>query len=197
MVLGLVLVASAITVASFAVRPSKARAFELFYGSMFIDDDTSPVAIDLASGKPTVRLQQAYTQVDAKRSGDLDVTPLQGGTLLLDPLTGEFNMVDGTGFVIKTKGGGVRLPRRTGASTSTAVAAGGSAYIVQSSAQGTAVYLVGQSTVASAIGAGARAKPRGYLSMSTPALAGPGSAASANGANCGCWSARERTPSGS
>ncbi|MDQ2740110.1 MAG: hypothetical protein M3Y35_16160, partial [Actinomycetota bacterium] len=132
MVLGLVLVASAITVASFAVRPSKARAFELFYGSMFIDDDTSPVAIDLASGKPTVRLQQAYTQVDAKRSGDLDVTPLQGGTLLLDPLTGEFNMVDGTGFVIKTKGGGVRLPRRTGASTSTAVAAGDSAYIVQS-----------------------------------------------------------------
>jgi hypothetical protein len=59
LVLALLVVAGAVTVASFAVRPSKARAFDLFYGSLFIDDNTAPVAVDLATGKPSVRLTNA------------------------------------------------------------------------------------------------------------------------------------------
>ena len=73
MVAALVLVGAAITVASFAVKPSKARSFDLFYGSVFIDDNTAPVSIDLASGKPTVRLPDAYQQVNADQPGDVDV----------------------------------------------------------------------------------------------------------------------------
>jgi hypothetical protein len=181
MLVGLVVVAAGVAVASFAVRPSKARAFDLFYGTAFINDNTSPVAVDLATGRPTVRLQNAYTQVSARQSGDLDVTPLRGGTLLLDTATGEFNMVDATGFVIKTKGGGVQLPKQNGASVATAVSTGDSAYIVQTSGQATAVYLVSQSTVASAIGSGTRTKARAYANLGEPPAAPAGATASAGG----------------
>jgi hypothetical protein len=168
LVLALLVVAGAVTVASFAVRPSKARAFDLFYGSLFIDDNTAPVAVDLASGKPSIRLTNAYTQVAAKASGDLDVVPLDGnsgGTLLLDSATGEFNMLDATGFVLKTSAGGVSLPNASATTSATAVAAGDAAYIVRSSDTGTSVYLVNQSTVSAAAG-GANAQARASVSMS-------------------------------
>jgi len=170
LVLALLVVAGAVTVASFAVRPSKARAFDLFYGSVFIDDNTAPVAVDLASGKPSIRLTNAYTQVAAKASGDLDVVPLDGnsgGTLLLDSATGEFNMLDATGFVLKASAGGVSLPNASATTSATAVAAGAAAYIVRSSDTGTSVYLVNQSTVSAAAG-GANAQARASVSMSQP-----------------------------
>jgi hypothetical protein len=168
LLLALTLVAGAITVASFAVRPAKARAFELFYGSVFIDDNTAPVAVDLATGKPSVRLTNAYTQVSAKASGDLDVIPLQDGTLLLDSATGEFNMLDSTGFVLKASGGGVSLPNAADTTHATGLAAGASAYIVRTSSSGTSVYLVGQSTVSAAAG-GARTQARASVTMPQPA----------------------------
>jgi len=181
LLVGLLAVALGIAVASFAVKPSKARSFDLFYGSIFMDDNTSPVAIDLASGKPTVRLHNAFTAVSAKSTGDLDVFPLAGGTLMLNPSSGEFNMVDDSGFVLKTIGGGVRLPLFVGPSSSRAVAAGDSAYIVQSGPRASAVYLVSQSTVASAIGPSAQAKARASASLTSPALDTPGAAAASNG----------------
>jgi hypothetical protein len=168
LLLALTLVAGAITVASFAVRPAKARAFELFYGSVFIDDNTAPVAVDLATGKPSVRLTNAYTQVSAKASGDLDVIPLQDGTLLLDSATGEFNMLDSTGFVLKSSGGGLSLPNAADTTRATGLAAGSSAYIVRDSSSGTSVYLVGQSTVSAAAG-GARTQARASVTMSQAA----------------------------
>ena len=170
LVLALLVVGGAVAVASFAVKPSKARAFDLFYGSVFIDDNTAPVAVDLASGKPSVRLTNAYTQVSAKASGDLDVVPLDGNsgsTLLLDSATGEFNMLDSTGFVLKPSGGGVTLPNASATTGAAAVAAGAGAYIVRSSATGTSVYLVNQSTVSAAAG-GANAQARASVSMSQP-----------------------------
>jgi hypothetical protein len=178
MAAALLVVAAAISVVSFAVKPSKARAFNLFYGSVFIDDNTAPVSVDLASGKPSVRLTNAYTQVSAKQSGDLDVVPLVGGTLLLDAVTGEFNMVDSTGFVAKT-GGGVPLAATVEPTTSTGIASGSSAYIVRTGASGTSVYLVSQSTVSAAI-AGGRAKPRAFAAMSEPAVDVATTAVSAN-----------------
>ena len=66
MLAGVLAVAGGITVASFAVKPNTARSFNLFYGSVFIDDNFSPVAIDLSSGKATVRLSDAQTAVSAK-----------------------------------------------------------------------------------------------------------------------------------
>ena len=93
LVVALLAVAGAIVTASFAVKPSKARSFDLYYGSVYLNDNTAPVAVDLASGKPSVRLQGAYTQVSASESGNLDVVPLASGTLMLDNVTGEFNKI--------------------------------------------------------------------------------------------------------
>jgi len=181
MVAGLVLVAGTVAVASFAVKPNKAQAFDLFYGSLFLNDERAPVAVDLTNGKPTVRLLDANTQVSAKKASDLDVVPLTNATLLLDTATGEFNMVDPSGFVIKTKNGGVPLPKRTGSTASAGIAAGASAYVVQTGPGGTAVYLVGQSTVQSATGLGAKVKPRAFATMTDPGSTAAGATASANG----------------
>jgi hypothetical protein len=178
MVVALILVASAVAIASFTVKPSKARAFDLFYGSLFIDDDTAPVSIDLASGKPTVRLPDAYQQVNAKQPGDVTVVPLAGGTLLLDTLTGEFNMVDGTGIVAKS-GGGVSVGTSSVATTSLGLASGSSAYIVRTGASGTSVFLVSLSTVTSAIGGGP-VRPRASIGMTEPLTDPPKSTVTAN-----------------
>lgn len=166
MITALILVAAAIAVASFAVRPNKARSFDLFYGSVFIDDNSAPVSIDLASGKPTVRLPDAYQQVNAKQPADVDVVPLAGGTLLLDTVTGEFNMIDSTGIVAKS-GGGVSVGKTADTTTSTGLASGSSAYIVRTGASGTSVYLVSLSTVTSAIGGGP-VRPRASVGMLDP-----------------------------
>jgi hypothetical protein len=179
---GVILIAAGIAVASFVVKPSKARSFDLFYGSMFLDDNTSPVAVDLASGKPTVRLRNAFTAVSAKTTGDLDVTGLDGGnTLMLNRSTGEFNMVDSTGFVVKPTGGGVRLPRSTGAARTSAVPAGESAYLLQSGPSRSSIFLVTRSTVSSAIGRNAQAKARASGTIALPVADVSAPAASANG----------------
>ena len=177
----LVVVAGAVAAASFLARPDKARAFDLFYGSVYLDDTTAPVAVDLASGKPTVQLVNAFNEVSAKASDQLHVVPLSGGTLLLNTATGEFNMLDATGFVLKGVGGGVQLPPVAG-STAAAVASGDSAYIVQSSASQTAVYLVGQATVSAAAGsAGKTGRARATYTVDEGSSDVGATAASANG----------------
>ena len=179
---GLVLVASGIAAASYLVKPAKARSFDLFYGSIYIDDSTSPVAIDLASGRPTVRLANAFTAVSATSPSDIDVYPLGGqNTLLLDPTTGEFNMVDSTGFVIKTSDGGVPLPKAGANASARAVPAGSSAYILRTTAKGTSVYLVSAATVSAAVGAQGGTKARAYASLPRPLSGDAAPAAQANG----------------
>ncbi len=175
MLAGVLAVSTGIAVASFAVKPDKARSFDLFYGSVYIDDNLSPVAVDLSSGKATVRLTDATTAVSAARSVDLDVVPLTGGTLMLDPTTGEFNMLDSSGFVLKPTGGGVRLPQLPDSQDelTTAVPSGDSAYLVRPSRSGTAIYLVGQSTVASAIGTTTQVKARAQATLDQTAADDP------------------------
>ncbi|HZZ96250.1 MAG TPA: fibronectin type III domain-containing protein [Jatrophihabitantaceae bacterium] len=177
-----VVVALAISIVSFVVKPSRARSFDLFYGSVFINDNTSPVAVDLASGKPTVRLSAAFKAVSATATTDLDLIPLAGGnTLMLRSSTGEFNMVDSTGFVVKATGGGVQLPKAPKGSRTSVVPADDSAYMLQSSQFRTSIYLVGQLTVASAIGVHAKAKARAYATIKAPLTSGSSPAAAANG----------------
>jgi hypothetical protein len=132
----LALVAGAVVLASYVVRPEKARAFDLFRGSVFLADQNSPVAVDLASGKPTLRLLGADRQVGSTGSQPLSVVPLTDHTLLLNQASGEFNMVDTSGFVVK-RDGGVPLVRRSGATTSFGVAAdAGQAWVVRTGASG-------------------------------------------------------------
>ncbi|HEY2298006.1 MAG TPA: fibronectin type III domain-containing protein [Jatrophihabitans sp.] len=178
----LVLVAAGITAVSYLIKPAKARSFDLLYGSVYIDDSTSPVAVDLASGRPTVRLANAYTAVSAESPSDIDVYPLGGqNTLLLDPTSGEFNMVDSTGFVIKSSDGGVPLPRSGANGNATAVPSGSSAYILRSTARRTSIYLVSAATVSAAVGAQSGAKARAYATLPSPLSDDAVPAAQANG----------------
>lgn len=177
----ILLAAGAAMAASWLIQPDRARSFALFHGSLFLADSVAPVAIDLASGKPTVRLIDADHQVGARQSGDLGVVPVDNGTLLLNRATGEFNMVDNTGFVIKNSGG-VSLARRAGSTGSVGIAStDGFAYILQTGPTGTSVYLVGPTTVQTAVSAGAQVKPRAFRSMPEPSSTEPGASASAGG----------------
>ncbi|MBN9618681.1 MAG: hypothetical protein J0H43_02980 [Actinobacteria bacterium] len=74
----LLLVAGTVAAVSYAVRPEKARAFDLFHGSIYLADQTSPVGVDLASGKPTTRLVGADRQVGLSGYQDLAIVPLTG-----------------------------------------------------------------------------------------------------------------------
>lgn len=176
--LALALVAGAVTAASYLIKPNTARTFDLFHGSIFLGDNVAPVAVDLASGKPTIRLADANTQVGAVHTEDVAVVPMSEGTLLLNRVTGEFNMVDSTGFVLKTNGG-VPVERRAGATDTTGIAAKDFAYIEQTGPTGTSVFLVGPTTVQSASGARSTAQPRASASMNEPGRTEPGAAASA------------------
>ncbi len=179
----LVLVAGAVAAVAFLVKPSKARSFNLFLGSVYINDNRSPVSIDLASGKPTVRLRNVFTAVTADSTGLVRVVPLGGGnTLMLNAQTGEFNMIDDTGFVVKTTGGGVKL--NTTAAT-TAVPSGSNAYILHSGkgSAGDSVYLVNEFTVASAAAnpkAPAEARALATLPSTVSDVPSPAAAAGGN-----------------
>jgi hypothetical protein len=188
----LLLVAGAVVAVSYLVRPEKARAFDLVHGSVFLQDATAPVGIDLASGKPTVRLTNAVKQVGATKNNQLSVVPLDGATLLLNNGTdnansGEFNEVDRTGFVVKPDGSGVLLSRRTDQPTAIGYDAGiansapGSAYIERTGPDRTDVFLISSVTVTRAAGSPTTVKPRASISLAAMGDARPGAGASANG----------------
>jgi len=179
----LLLVAGAITVASYLVRPDRARAFDLFHGSLFLADQQSPVAVDLATGKPTLRLVGAARQVGITGTDQLGVVPLDGGTLLLNRHTGEFNMVDTSGFVVKHDGGGVPLGGKVAASsTAIGVAANQLAYVLRNGPDRTDVFLVSKATVTAAINASGNVTPRASTAFTDgPVDPEPGGAVSADG----------------
>ena len=183
----LLLVAAGIATASVLVRPARARAFDLFSGSLFLGDSVAPVAVDLATGEPSLRLIEAAEQVgaDSSHASDLQVIPLGvgGGTLLLNSATGEFNMADSTGFVVK-RNGGVPLSREAGTRAAGIPAdnpaAPDLAYVEQTGPSGTHVYLVSEQTVRNAVTSQA-VRPRAAISMSQAGSADPGDAVGADG----------------
>ncbi len=188
----LALIAGAVVAASYLVRPEKARAFDLVHGSVFLEDTYAPVGIDLATGKPTVRLADAVKQVGAAKNNQLSVVPLQDATLLLNNGTdnansGEFNEVDDTGFVTKPDGSGVPLSKRTDQPESLGFAdtgpnqAPGSAYIERTGPAGTDVVLVTESTVRSASTSTSDVKPRASVTLDDAGLTRAGAATGANG----------------
>lgn len=179
----LVLASGAVTVLSYLIQPARARAFELLRGSLFLTDQLGPVAVDLPTGTPTLRLVGANEQVGVTKSDVLDALPLTDHTLLLNPTSGEFNMVDNNGFIVKHDGSGVPLAQRSGPTTAAGVDAGdGQAYIVRTGQTGgTDVYLVSQATVEAAINASGAVRPRASGSLPGTTSTAPGGAASANG----------------
>ncbi len=114
---------------------------------------------------------------------------------MLNSSTGEFNMLDASGLLLKPTGGGVRLPTAgsTVGQSAMAVASGASAFVLRSSTLGTQVYLVDQATVAAAVptagptagptpGSGAHTQQRASISLTQARLSAPSAAVSANGA---------------
>ncbi len=103
-------------------------------------------------------------------------------------------MVDSTGFVIKSTDGGVPLPKTAGTTTSMAVPSGSSAYIVRRSADATSVFLVGASTVSSAVGSPSGTKARAYATLPAPAVVGPGARGRGRRRAVGAHPRRRRDP---
>jgi hypothetical protein len=178
----LLLVCGAVALASYLVRPDRARAFQLFHGSLFLTDEQSPVAVDLTTGRPTLRLVGADKQVGSVAGDGLGVVPLDGATLLLNQRTGEFNMVDTGGFLVKHDGG-VPLGRASGRTSALGVASGQLAYVVRNSSAGSDVYLVGEATVSAAAGGTTAVTPRASTTLpATTISTADGGAVAANGA---------------
>jgi hypothetical protein len=189
----LVLVAGVIAAVSYLMRPERARAFDLFSGSIFLADSVAPVSVDLATGSPSVRLIDAAAQVGLTRQqttklpNKLAVVPLDpgGGTLLLNRTTGEFNMVYATGFVIKTNGG-VPLPAMKHTTAAVALPAHDPAapdltYIEQIGRDRTHVYLVSQATVLRAQTTPKQVKPRASIVIKRPGSSSQSASTSAGG----------------
>ena len=105
-------------------------------------------------------------------------------------------MVDSTGFVIKSSDGGVPLPKTAGTTTSMAVPSGSSAYIVRRGADATSVFLVGASTVSSAVGSPSGTKARAYATLPAPVSSDPVPRPRPT-ARCGCSPAAPARPGAS
>ena len=165
-----------IAVASYLVKPAKARSFDLFYGSMYINDNTSPVAVDLASGKPTVRLTNAFTAVGAKTGDDIDVYPARRRQhAVARPEHGRVQHgrqhrlrreVDRRRRAAAEGTGDARRRRR-----SRQVRRPTSCAATQPS---TSVYLVGAATVSAAVGSPSGTKARAYATVQQRAVERPG-----------------------
>lgn len=181
----LALVVGAVVSLSLLVRPDRARTFDLLHGSIFLADQVGPVAVDLPSGKPTLRLLNVAKQVGVDNLSDLSVVPAGDATVLVNTRTGEFNMAADTGFVVKHDGGGVVLARATTSTVSAAYPTGnpddpGQAYIVRTGIAGTDVFLIDQGTVERA-GSGQPATPQASTNLRFPTDSRPGAAVSVGG----------------
>ena len=137
--------------ASFAANgtPAQAKQPSLFGGAVVLNDTHDPVVLDLATGQPALQLVGVTTEVGAPSasSSQVSVVPVQGGTLLLDNLTGSFNFLGQGGVLVKTTGGGVGLPPHAGTTSAAAFAAGPDAYIVRYAPHSAEIDLVSEATV--------------------------------------------------
>jgi hypothetical protein len=177
----LLLVAGAVAAAAYLIRPDRARAFDLLHGSVFIEDQAGPVAVDLANAKPTFRLLGAEKLVSVKSAGDLSLVPLDGGTLLLNSSSGEFNLIDNTGFAVKHDGSGVQFGRPPASPSAVGFASGKFAYVERTGGGSTDVYLVSKVTVQSAVTSPKTVKARAGITIKDAGTTAPGGAAAANG----------------
>ena len=158
----------------------QSRRPQLFGGSLVLEDYRPLTVVDVATAKVTVRLQGVYAQVGAKTYADVEAVPVRTGTMLVNRMTGTFNLLGRDNYVLDTSGPGVGLGRLAGAHGAAGLADGASAYIVRYAPKST-VALVDQATVA----AGALSErststapvtPRGFASLGGTVADRPGSA---------------------
>ncbi len=120
----------------------------LFGGSLVLEDASALTVVDVATAQVTVSLLDVNAEVGAATAGDVEAVPVDEGTILLDKLTGSFNLLGKDNYLVDPSGAGVGLGRLPG-STAEAFGAGSSAYIVRFAPRST-VSLVDENTVAAA-----------------------------------------------
>ena len=138
----------------------------LIEGSLVLEDQRPLTVINVATGQVTVRLHGIYTEVGATSYGDVQAVPVAAGTMLINRLSGTFNLLGKDNYVLDAAGSGVGLGRLTGLTGASGLAAGAMAYVVRYAPHST-VSLVDEATVMAA------AKVEAAAGTSGPAAAGP------------------------
>lgn len=126
-----------------AARPS------LFTGSAVLEDTRPLTVVNLATAQVTVRLEGVNAQVGAAADGDVQPVPVEGGTVLVNRVSGNFNFLGTDDYVTDPDGPGVGLGPLDGSTGALGLASGPDAYILRVAPNST-VSLVDRDTVAQA-----------------------------------------------
>ena len=108
-----VLALVAVLVAALVVEPRSAQRPEVVTGSLILEDDRPPVVVDLATGRPSIRLKDVFAQVGAESYSDVQIVELDTGSMLVNRRTGMFNLLNRGHLAVKRDGrrGGARRCR--------------------------------------------------------------------------------------
>ncbi len=157
----------------------------IFGGSMVLDDYRPLTVVDVATGAVTVQLEGVYQQVGAGSYFDVQAVPTSVGTMLVNRVSGNFNMLGKDNYVLGPPTGGISLGHLAGARSAAGFSDGASTFIVRY-APDSAVSLVDASTVE----AGAKAqsehsshpvRPLGFARLGGPASKSAGATVVADG----------------
>ncbi len=157
----------------------------IFGGSLVLDDYRPLAVVDVATGAVTVQLEGVYQQVGAASYFDVQAVPTTAGTMLVNRVSGNFNMLGKDNYVLGPPSGGISLGPLTGARAAAGFSDGASTFVVRY-APDSAVSLVDASTVEA--GAKAQAehsshpvRPLGFARLGGPASTSAGAAVVAAG----------------
>jgi len=158
----------------------------IFGGSLVLDDYRPLTVIDLATGAVTVQLEGVYAQVGATSYGEVEAVPTSTGTMLVNRVTGSFNMLAKDNYVLGPPTNGISLGPLAHESGAAGFTDGAATYIVRYAPDST-ISLVDASTVvagAEALAAGSHhsVRPLGFTKLGVPAADQPGAAAVSRGA---------------
>ncbi len=162
------------------------RQPRVFGGSLVLDDYRPLTVVDVATGSVTVQLEGVYQQVSAPGYNDVQAVTTSAGTVLVNRLTGTFNMLGKDDYVLGPATSGISLGPLPGSHAAAGFADGQGAYIVRYGPRST-VSLVDATTVEAGAQAQATRSPRpvrpvGFALLDGPAVASPGATVVAGGA---------------
>ncbi len=165
-------------------RPNQATTTRFIGGSVVLDDAEAPVALDLATGTPSVRFQDIGQWVGNTAPGHVDAVEMSGATLLVNDQTGTFNYLGRDNLIVRPDGNGIALPSPPfPVVAATAVARSSSAYIVQEGADRSAISLLDAGTLrtaqapSSGVGSASPVQLGGAADVPAPIASGAGAGA--------------------
>ena len=179
-----------------AGHPAAAQRPTLFEGSLVLADARPLTVINVATAQIAIRLEGVNAEVGAPNDADVEPVPVDGGTVLVNRLSGSFNFLEEDDYVTDPNGPGIGLGPLTGVIGAQGFAAGADAYILRSAPSST-VSMVDNATVASAARAeasvpgesgqgvtaapAAAIRPLGFSDLGGPVNLSPGAAVASQG----------------